>query len=532
MEKLDKFRALGLSENTLRALKSKGFLEPTEIQEKTIPILLEGEVDIVGQAQTGTGKTAAFGLPLIEKLEEESRTVQALILVPTRELAIQVSEEINSLKGDKRLEIVPIYGGHSMEQQLRWLKRGVDIVVGTPGRILDHIKRKTLRLENISYLILDEADEMLNMGFIEDVEEILESTNSHKRMLLFSATMPDRILSIAETYMGKYELMAVTKEQLTTDLTDQIYFEIAAADRLEALCRIIDMEKEFYGLVFCRTKLDVDNLANMLIESGYPAEALHGDISQHQRERILNNFKDKKINILVATDVAARGIDVNNLTHVINYSLPQDAESYVHRIGRTGRAGKEGTAITFVMPDEYRRLLFIKKIARANIRREKLPEIEDVINTKKSRIKAQLGDMIKTGSYSDCIEMARELLHENEPEQILAALLKHFFQDELDEKSYNEIRDLHADKRGKKRLFVSLGKADGMTPEKMRNLMKQTARINQAKMKDVQIFNTFSFITVPFAEAEEILRVFRRKNGQKPFVEVAKEKRYTNGAVV
>jgi ATP-dependent RNA helicase DeaD len=332
--------------------------------------------------------------------------------------------------------------------------------------------------------------------------------------------------------MGKYELMAVTKEQLTTDLTDQIYFEIAAADRLEALCRIIDMEKEFYGLVFCKTKLDVDNLANMLIESGYPAEALHGDISQHQRERILNNFKDKKINILVATDVAARGIDVNNLTHVINYSLPQDAESYVHRIGRTGRAGKEGTAITFVMPDEYRRLLFIKKIARANIRREKLPEIEDVINTKKSRIKAQLGDMIKSGSYSDCIEMARELLYENEPEQILAALLKHFFQDELDEKSYNEIRDLHADKRGKKRLFVSLGKADGMTPEKMRNLMKQTARINQAKMKDVQIFNTFSFITVPFAEAEEILRVFRRKNGQKPFVEVAKEKRYTNGAVV
>lgn len=531
MEKLDKFRALGLSENTLRALKSKGFLEPTEIQEKTIPILLEGEVDIVGRAQTGTGKTAAFGLPLIEKLEEESKTVQALVLVPTRELAIQVSEEISSLKGDKKLQIVPIYGGHSMEQQLKWLKKGVDIVVGTPGRILDHIKRKTLKLGNISYLILDEADEMLNMGFIEDVEEILESTNSQKRMLLFSATMPERILSIAENYMGKYELISVRKDQPTTDLTDQIYFEIPATDKFEALCRIIDVEKEFYGLVFCKTKLGVDNVANKLIEGGYPAEALHGDISQHQRERILNKFKDKKIHILVATDVAARGIDVNNLSHVINYSLPQDPESYVHRIGRTGRAGKEGTAITFVAPDEYRRLLFIKKIAKANIRREKLPEIEDVINTKKSRIKTKLEDIIKSGKYRDYIEMAKELLDENDPEKILAALLKHSFQDELDERNYNEIRDHNVDRRGKTRLFVSLGKADGMTPEKMKSLMNQTARVNQAKMKDVQIFNTFSFITVPFAEAEEILKIFRRKNGQKPFVEIAKEKKYTNGAV-
>jgi ATP-dependent RNA helicase DeaD len=244
----------------------------------------------------------------------------------------------------------------------------------------------------------------------------------------------------------------------------------------------------------------------------------------------LNKFKDKKIHILVATDVAARGIDVNNLTHVINYSLPQDPESYVHRIGRTGRAGKEGTAITFVAPDEYRRLLFIKKIAKANIRREKLPEIEDVINTKKSRIKTKLEDIIKSGNYTDYIEMAKELLDENDPEKILAALLKHSFQDELDERNYNEIRD-PVDRRGKTRLFVSLGKADGMTPEKMKSLMKQTARVNQAKMKDVQIFNTFSFITVPFAEAEEILKIFRRKNGQKPFVEIAKEKKYTNGAV-
>jgi len=325
---------LVLSENTLKALSKKGFEEPTPIQELVIPRLLSGTQDIVGQAQTGTGKTAAFGLPLIELLDDKSPFVEAIVLTPTRELALQVAEEMNSLKGKKRLNIVPIYGGQSMELQLRRLESGAHIVVGTPGRVIDHINRKTLRLNKLKFMVLDEADEMLNMGFIEDIEEIIKHTNEDKRMLLFSATMPKEILNIARKYMKDYEVLAVKNKQLTTELTEQIYFEVREDDKFEALCRIRDMEKEFYGLIFCRTKVDVDNVCSRLIDRGYNAEALHGDISQYQRERILKRFKARQINMLVATDVAARGIDISDLTHVINYSLPQDPESYVHRIGR------------------------------------------------------------------------------------------------------------------------------------------------------------------------------------------------------
>lgn len=454
METLSEFRALGLSENVLNALERKGFKKPTPIQEKTIPLLLNGELDVVGQAQTGTGKTAAFGIPLIENIDDKSRTVQAIILTPTRELAIQVSEEINSLKGNKRLNILPIYGGQSIGEQIRMLKRGVHIVIGTPGRVLDHLSRGTLRLENISYAVLDEADEMLNMGFIEDIEEILRNTNPDKRMLLFSATMPKRILTLAKRYMGKYELVSVKKEQLTTNLTEQLYFEVSPLDKFEALCRIINIEKEFYGIVFCRTKLDVENVANKLMERGYNSEALHGDISQSQRERILKKFKRQRINILVATDVAARGIDVNNLTHVINYALPQDPESYVHRIGRTGRAGNQGTAITFIEPGEYRKLSYIKKIAKANIKKGQLPQIDDVISAKKSKIKNEIENIIESGDYTEYIKLAQDLLKVSDTEKVLAALLRYSFQDELNKEKYNEIKESHAvDKRRKNRPF-------------------------------------------------------------------------------
>nr|WP_211436152.1 DEAD/DEAH box helicase [Candidatus Kuenenia stuttgartiensis] len=337
---MESFESLGLSESTLKVLKEKGYEEPTPIQQKTIPAILSGTKDIVGQAQTGTGKTAAFGLPVLELLPEKSKNVQALVLTPTRELAIQVAEELNSLKGKKRLSIVPIYGRQSMELQLRSLKKGIDIVVGTPGRVLDHLKRGTLKIGKISFLVLDEADEMLNMGFIDDVREIMENTGHEKRTLLFSATMPFEIMQIAKNYMRDFDVQKVNAGQLTVSQTDQIYFEVFAADKFEALCRIIDIEKDFYGLVFCRTKIDVDAVASHLIERGYDADALHGDISQSLREKILAKFKKRQINILIATDVAARGLDIHNLSHVINYSLPQDPESYVHRIGRTGRAGK------------------------------------------------------------------------------------------------------------------------------------------------------------------------------------------------
>ncbi|AMM40448.1 DEAD/DEAH box helicase [Candidatus Desulfofervidus auxilii] len=526
MRSLDKFKILGLSDNTLKALREKGFEVPTPIQEKIIPMLLKEEMDIVGQAQTGTGKTAAFGLPLIEKIKERTKTVQVIILTPTRELAIQISEEINSFKGNKKLQIVPIYGGQSIEQQLKKLREGVDIVVGTPGRVIDHIHRKSLKLGDISYFILDEADEMLNMGFIEDIEKILKNTNPEKRMLLFGATMPPEILSLAEKYMREYQFIGIKKEQLTPDLTAQIYFEIASSDKLEALCRIIDMEKEFYGLIFCKTKIEADHIATRLIHRGYNAEALHGDRSQYQRERILNKFKYHRVNILVATDVAARGIDIANLTHVINYSLPQDPESYVHRIGRTGRAGKEGTAITFVEPEEYRKLIYIIKMAKTHIKKQKLPEIKDIINIKISRIKAELTHILKSKNYHEYIKIAQELLEENEAEDVLAALLKYSFQDELEKKSYNKIKEVSIDKKGKARLFVALGKIDGMTPKKLVAFIKQQTEVNERKIEEIKVFDKFSFITVPFKEAEVILSIFKRnKKGKRPIIEEAKEKK-------
>jgi ATP-dependent RNA helicase DeaD len=530
MKELTAFKKLGLSQNCLEALAKKGFEEPTQIQERIIPLFMGKETDIIGQAQTGTGKTAAFGLPLIEKLKPGSRYPQTLILAPTRELALQVAQEINSLKGSKNLQVAAVYGGQSIEEQLRRLHRGVDIVVGTPGRIIDHLGRKSLNLANIDYLILDEADEMLNMGFIDDVEEILKHTNKNKRILLFSATMPERIVSLAKKYMKEYEIIRVRAEQPTTELTDQIYFEVQHSDKLEALCRIIDVEHEFYGLIFCRTKIDVDELAKKLVDRGYDAEALHGDISQYQRERILDKFKKKRSNILVATDVAARGIDINNLTHVINYSLPQDPESYVHRIGRTGRAGKEGTAITFVTPDEYRRLIFIKRIAKTNIRKERLPQISEIIQTKKEKMKERLEAILSSESYTDYLTLAEDMLKEQDAKSVLAALLKHTFGDELDERSYNEIRDVSIDTKGKSRLFVALGSIDRINAQKLVDFIREKTHVDSRKIQDVRIFENFSFITVPFEEAEIIIQTFKKsKTGKRPIVERARERKNPKG---
>lgn len=523
---MESFETLGLSEGALKVLKRKGFEEPTPIQVKIIPAILAGKKDIVGQAQTGTGKTAAFGLPIIELLQEKSKIVQALILTPTRELAVQVAEEINSLKGKKKMSIVPIYGGQSIDLQLRSLRKGIDVVVGTPGRILDHLERRTLKLDKISYLVLDEADEMLNMGFLEDVKKIMENTGAKKRTLLFSATMPHEILQIAKKHMLEYDVMKVTKGQLTVSKTDQIYFEVSAADKFEALCRIIDIEEEFYGLVFCRTKIDVDTVGNHLIERGYDADALHGDMTQSMREKILNKFKKQLINILVATDVAARGIDVQNLTHVINYALPQDPESYVHRIGRTGRAGKEGTAVTFITPQEYRKLQFIKKGAKTDIRKAVLPKVKDVIKTKKLRIQADLKDIVKSPPKSEYMEMSRELLERNRPDDILAALLQYSFQDELSEKSYTEIEDATVDTKGKTRLFVTQGKQNGLTRGKLVDFINDKCSIASGKLRDIQILDKFSFVTLPFHEAETVLSFFKkRKRGSGPFITKAKKTR-------
>ncbi|MDH4130126.1 MAG: DEAD/DEAH box helicase [Spirochaetota bacterium] len=522
---LEKFTDLGLSETTIIALKNKGFEEPTEIQKKTIPILLRDNKDIIAQAQTGTGKTAAFGLPLIELLKERSKHIQALILTPTRELAIQVSEEINSLKGNKNLQIVPIYGGQSIGQQLNRLERGVDIVVGTPGRILDYLNRKKLFLDKISFLILDEADEMLNMGFLEDVEKILEKTNSNKRMLLFSATMPSRIIDLSKRFMKEHDIVKVKKVELATNLTDQIYFEVNSADKFEALCRIVDIEEDFYGLIFCRTKKDADTISHRLNDRGYETDVLHGDISQSQREKTLDKFKKKQTNILVATDVAARGIDIQNLSHVINFSLPQDAESYVHRIGRTGRAGKKGIAITFITPDEYRKLMVIKKATKTDIRSEKLPNVEDIINIKRSRLKTEINNIIVNKENQCHLPLAEDILKSHSPIDALSALIQYTFNDELSETSYNEIRTINVDQKGKTRLFVALGKKDGMNIKSLVNLIKKQVHIDEKHIQEVKIFDIYSFITTPFKEAEIILKAFKMKNNGRPIIKRAKAKK-------
>ncbi|ADU61946.1 MAG: DEAD/DEAH box helicase [Pseudodesulfovibrio sp.] len=508
------FKELGLSEETLAALESKGFTCPTPIQERTIPLLLQGAVDIVGQAQTGTGKTAAFGLPIIETAVENAKRVQALVLTPTRELAIQVADEINSLKGKKRIRVLPVYGGQAIHMQLKALKSGVDVVVGTPGRIMDHLKRGTLHLDELDFFVLDEADEMCNMGFVDDVREILKSANTDRRTLLFSATMPHEVMRIAKEFMGDYELITVKAEKNDIPLTKQVFHEVADSDRFEALCRVVDAEPDFYGLVFTRTRADADRVASRLTERGYPAEPIHGDLSQARREEILGRFKKRLVTILVATDVAARGIDVPDLTHVVNFALPQDPQTFVHRTGRTGRAGKEGVAISLIAPSEFRRLMFITKSSGIDITKAKLPCIHDVIYSKKSRMVDGLDGIIQEEAHTPYLPMARDLLEGREPEDVVAALLKHAFGDELVESSYREINTVTAANRGRADLVCSLGRVDGMNPKDFVDFISQAARIKPWSIQHVRVQGERTTFTVPGPEAELVVSRVLSRDGR------------------
>ena len=526
MTQLDEFTALGLGEKTLPAIKAKGFETPSPIQKLTIPVLLDEDKhnDIIAQAQTGTGKTAAFGLPVLERLTPKKGPVQGLILVPTRELALQVTEELLSFNKYSKLVITAIYGGASMSEQLRRLGKGVDIVVGTPGRILDHLRRGTLNLKELQYLILDEADEMLNMGFIDDVEAILAESNDYRRILLFSATMPARIVELSKRYMKDVEVLRVPSQEMTTDLTDQIYFEVRDSDKFDALTRIIDVEPEFYGIVFCRTKVAVDELVTRLTQRGYAAEGLHGDVSQAQREKILKKFKNKQVTILAATDVAARGIDINNLTHVINYSLPQDSESYVHRIGRTGRAGNTGTAITFISSSEYRQFVMMQREIKVDIKKVPIPTAQNVVEIKKNRIKDELAEIIENENYTEYGEMAADLLKDQSPEVAMAAVLRLAFKNELEESNYPEIRSIHVDRRGTARLFISIGKMDGYDVRKLLQLLKRECGLTDSQIDDVKVLDSFSFVTVPFSEAKEAIRRLNDiSNGGRPIAEIAQD---------
>lgn len=390
MEENISFEDLGLDETTLAAVARKGFVSPSPIQALAIPRLLKGDANVIAKARTGTGKTAAFGLPLVQTIREPSDSVQALVLAPTRELALQVCKEIDSFSTGSYPRTAAVYGGQSMGIQLKALKRGVEIVVGTPGRVQDHLERGTLDLSKIKYFILDEADEMLDMGFIEDIENIFAKANPDSRILLFSATMPPAILKIASQFMGEYETVAEEASPEAPILTEQKYIMVRERDKLELVVRLIDVSPDFYGLIFTQTKVDADNLTRQLDERGYQVAALHGDISQQQREKILQRFRSRKTRILVATDVAARGIDIGGLTHVINYSIPFDSSTYIHRIGRTGRAGSYGEAITLVRPEEKRKLEHLKsavrKAVKGSLQEDTVPSVKKILELKRGRL--------------------------------------------------------------------------------------------------------------------------------------------------
>ena len=508
------FNTLGLSENILKEVERRGFTQPTAIQEQAIPLILKNEKDIIAKSQTGTGKTAAFGLPILDMLDDDKGHVQALIMVPTRELALQVAEELDSFTGRRKISILPVYGGQSMSEQLRRLKKGVDIVVGTPGRIIDHINRRSLALEKISFAVLDEADEMLNMGFIEDIEEILGHTAGHKRTVLFSATMPPHIHKIAQNYMGEYDIIEANGRNLIVEKTEQIYYEVRQSDKFEALCRIMDMEDEFYGLIFTSTRIGVDELTNLLLARGYEAEGIHGDISQQQRERALGKFRNGNAHIMVATNVAARGIDITDLTHVINYSLPQNAEEYIHRIGRTGRAGKKGTAITLISPSENRRLKDIAARTKSSIRKEKLPTVSDIKNARKERLFSEIMNNTGENPGKEFIEMAVQLLSGNEPLDVVASLLQHSFKNSLDMSVYKEIKDIPKKSDKKARVVLSKGKKDGLSPRQLLRMIKNETGIGASVINDICIKERQSFLTVPVKDANKIIKICNRGKGR------------------
>lgn len=545
------FLSLGLSDRTLEAIKKKGFEEPTEIQKLSIPLLLKEDTEIIGQAETGTGKTAAFALPILETIDSESKSTQALILTPTRELALQVAEEINSLKCDKRVECIPIYGGASMSDQLKKLKRGIQIVVGTPGRILDHIKRGTLNLQHLTFMVLDEADEMLDMGFIEDIEEVLSVVPEKKRMLMFSATIPPQIQKLASSFMKNAITIRTQKNDSATKSADQIYYIVKEADKVEALTRIIDRHSDFYGVVFCRTKLQCDELGHILQERGYDAEALHGDLSQREREIILRKMREKTIKILVATDVAARGLDISDLTHVINYSLPHDAEVYIHRVGRTGRAGKEGTAITFITPSEARRFSYIKKATKSEIRKEEIPTPREVVEKKREQIINELDNLFSSNVKDEYLALASHLLNKNDDAtKTIALLLEHLYKDALDisqyrdisteksqkktnkrsnsdiERPYDKIKTPSMEEHGITRLFVARGKNDGVTKKDLVKFIESETGVKDRDLKDILVMDDYSFINAPYDTAEKILAIFnKRKYNGRTIIEKAKEER-------
>ena len=526
------FNELGLSQAIVDALTDLGFEQPTPIQEKTIPQILSSHDDLKAFAQTGTGKTAAFSLPIIEQLDSKSKSTQAIILSPTRELAILIGKNIDEYcKYLNNINVVTVYGGANIDEQIRGLKKGAQIVVGTPGRTVDLIKRKQLKLQHIKWVVLDEADEMLNMGFKEELDQILEVTPKEKQTLLFSATFPKEVDAIAKNYMNKPVEIDAGKRNAGADSVTHEYYLVSERNRYPSLKRLADINPDIYGIVFCRTRRETKDIASKLITDGYNADALHGDLSQAQRDIVMEKFRSKHLQLLVATDVAARGLDVNDLTHVINYKLPDQTENYTHRSGRTGRAGKEGISVAIISNNEKRKLRPIEKKIGKYFTHKQVPKGKDVCEAQLFKLidkvkKVEVNDE-QINSYLDTI-----IYHQLEGisrEELIRRFVSIEFNQFLS--YYEDAEDLNGDdtrerKRGGNenftRFYINLGKMDRINPAKLMGLINENLNKSDVEIGQIEILKSFSFFEIDKTYADTILKAFTNAeyNGRSVIVEV------------
>lgn len=520
---MTRFDEFGLSKKLLDAVHDMGFEEPSPIQAACIPLILEG-MEVIGQAQTGTGKTAAFGIPIVDKVAID-RKVQALVLTPTRELAIQVAGEFRKISKHTRAKTLPIYGGQSIVHQIRGLQQGAQIVIGTPGRVLDHIRRGTLKLGDVKTVVLDEADEMLDMGFIEDIESILRETPDERQTLLFSATFPMEVKRLAKRYMKSPQHVTVNRGEMTVPATDQVFYKVLERNKLESLCRIIDSEDVPLGIIFCRTKRGVDELVEALISRGYLADGLHGDLSQAQRDRVMRKFRSNDIELLVATDVAARGIDVENVTHVVNYDLPQDPESYVHRIGRTGRAGKRGLAISLATPREFKLLKQIERETGAQIEAREVPSLADVAERQAEMWRDRIVETIQGGGLGHFRAILGSVIDEHDPVDVACAALKLASAGDgrSEEAEDYDFGDTGA-RPGMVRFFVNIGRNARISPSDLVRTISEEAGIPGQTIGKIDIFDRFTFVEVEQESAPFVYEALRqsRINGSRVNLEPAK----------
>lgn len=530
-----RFEDMNISNEICRAVLDMGFEEATPIQSQAIPVILEGK-DIIGQSQTGTGKTAAFGIPLLERINPEDRRLQALILCPTRELAIQVSEEFRKLlKYKDNIRVLPIYGGQPIDRQIAALRKGTQVVIGTPGRVMDHMRRRTIKAETVQMMVLDEADEMLDMGFREDIETILVKIPEEHQTLLFSATLSPEILDITKRFQKNPEFIKIVRKELTVPNIEQYYFDVKEKTKLDALCRIIDVYDPKLAMVFCNTKKRVDDLVEMLQGRGYFAEGLHGDLKQAQRDKVMQKFRNGTIEILVATDVAARGIDVDDIDVVFNYDVPQDEEYYVHRIGRTGRAGKAGKAFTFCVGKEIYKLRDIMRYTKTKIQQQKLPTLSDVEEMKTNIYLEKIKGIIEEGHLTKYIHLVDRLMEEDYTSiDIAAALLKDHLSD-VNADDIDALDDINLGGtelyggEGEKmvRLFINAGKKSKIRAKDIVGAIANEAGIPGKILGEIAIFDEYTFVDVPNEFVRDILHGMKHAKikGKRVHIEIAKKEK-------